>query len=306
MKAIIIILIFALIASIISTLFSLVDKDPLGWDYNHSHKRFIASYINGDFSPLKEYLPLFHFLMLVPTLLVNDMRIYQVILSTLSMASILFMVYSLFDLKTVVITGIFLLFSSGYVLYSMLLTPTVLDFIIFSLVVVAYFKKKYLLTSIGLLFLVYSHTLGIFYLITIGLYSLLANKEYLNYFFIVLILSIPSLLAYTVPVILYIFSGFNGAFYMYMGMVEADIKAVYPITKLFVFMGTVMLSMIPITILAMFKLKKFDKKQGFLVCWLVTFAPLFYFIFYRWASLSVIPLAIFEAVAISKFLDRFK
>lgn len=301
---------FIFLVFLISFFDILMMKDPIGWDWNMVHLPTIKQFILGNFTSALTYPPLFQFAMLPLVYFSFPVKYLQILFAILSVGSILYFVYRFEGLKTMIITGAIILSSFSFLEYSMMLTPSAFDFILFPVVLMFFFEKKYLPASLILLFLMYSHDLGVFWLGALIIYSFFKQRDFLRYGSAVLILSIPALLLYVIPVFMTVFlsnsfvvqtmlSG-GRMFSYFRAMTPTDISQVYPIWNFIQFSGITLWVVLPIALYSMYRFRSYNRKHLFYLCWILAFLPMFYFIFYRWAVLFVVPFALFEASMISR------
>ena len=258
------------------------------WVYRHSV--WIDRYINGDFSSIFQYPPLFHFLML-PFVYFHFPVVYlQIVFAVLSLFGILYTAYKLENETTLVLMAMFLASSLAFMMFSSALMPQSLDYFLFPLTCIFYFKKKYAPTILILIIMFLMHILGIVFIFILFLHSLLTRKyKFTKILFIILIILVS---------IFY--------YYYFIASYEVDVKwdvkaqekwesdYIFPIYKFFIFSGSMTwLSLVFSIYFVTMKKVKLNEKHLLYLIWALSFIPLSFFGFGIWraTSYSIIPLS---------------
>jgi hypothetical protein len=283
---------------IISTIITTQLKMPYGYDWNYRHVKWVQSYLKLDFSPLKIYMPFFHFLMLPAVYFFSSsVKYIQIIFSGTVFISIFYMVKEIENFNVAVLTGTFLVSSPAFIQFSLMLSPSAIDFIVFPLLIVCLFKNKFKTSSALMIVLFLNHFLGIIYFSIILIYSYFYKRNFLKYLLSTLIIGIPITLFYSVPVLTALLNN------PVIDINSLDINFIYPIQNIILYLGTLNCLALPFLFYAMYKFRRYHRKQLLYAVWIIAFLPLFFIAMFRWVSLFIIPFSIFEASIISGFYD---
>lgn len=281
-------------------------------DWNR-HILWIERYIKGDFSPFYEYPPFFHLFMIPFVLTIPIIKYFQPILAFLTTLSISYVAYKL-EGKFAMILVLYMLVSSfAYLQTSSALIPQALDYIIFSLIIYFLFEDKPIHVSIGLIFLLYNHLIGLFYYLTVIIYSICFKRNLLKYLAIVFIVSLPIFIIYYIPAL----EKLNIIKYPVQieGNWSNDFRETkqiwlepwaeffsYPLHNYLFYSSFITWLLLPITIWQMKRQKRFDKKQFFYAVWTFTFIPLIIFQLWRATSFLIISFAFFQASVLRRLI----
>jgi len=293
--------IFLVIILGVSTFLTVLYGVPYGWDWNVYHVVAINQYLSGNYTPITQYPPMFHFLMIPAVLLLKDnVQVMQIVFSGLVYGITFYFIYRMEGLKTFVISGFILLSSITFFQWSFSMVSQIIFMMLFPIITLLYFKDKYAPAAILLLILFYAHFFAIFFFAALFLYSLIFKKKFLKYLLAVALLSLPSFITYTMPRVDFIIN--YRMFVPSQGTEVGGLGFLYPPNQLLLYSGVFIWLMLPLTIYGMYKQKRFDRKQLFYAICLLAFTPLFFASFFRWITFFSLFFSIFEGTVISKLI----
>jgi hypothetical protein len=162
-------------------------------DWIYRHNDWAERYLRGDFTPLLEYPPIFHWIMIILTIGLTIPPVYfQVIFALLSTLGILYYVLKIENEETLLYVSILLASSIAFVSFAGSLMPQAMDYLIFPLICLAYFKKKYATTTVGLLILFFMHITGMLFIMILLAHSLLTKRyKFATIFTVMIFLLLP-------------------------------------------------------------------------------------------------------------------
>jgi len=268
------------------------------WVYRHSE--WINRYLRGDFTPVYEYPPLFHFLMLPFVYFDFPIIYFQIVFAILSTFGILYYVKKMENEKAMILMAMLMATSVAYIEFSSALMPQALDYFLFPLVLIAYFKGKNLTVLTGITVIFFMHLIGIIFLGILLIHSLLTKRyKFASYSIILLLMLLPIFYHYTFSPIYYQF------IWDFQAQAQWESFYISPIYRFFVLSGFLTWILLPFAGYKLARQKfKFDEKLLLYVIWILGFLPLAIFNFGIWRAMSyqIVPLSLFVATLISKAL----
>ena len=287
---------FVLLPVFLSTLTGKITATD--WIYRHSD--WIERYLKGDFTPLLEYPPLFHWLMILLTIgLIIPPIYFQVVFAFLSTIGILIYTYKKESEETLLYVSILLASSIAFVSFAGSLMPQALDYFIFPLVCLLYFKKKYALTIVGLLTIFFMHITGMLFLMILFAHSLLTKRyKFAKILFILIILLSPLFYYHNYLSPLSWISKWD-----FKAQAEWEAQYITPIYKFFGLSGFLTWILLPYAIYKLYKKRfKLTEAQLLYIIWIGAF---FSFVIFqqgvwRMTSYQIVPLSILVASLLSK------
>lgn len=294
----------AIIITIAPVFLSSLTGNITASDWTYRHTWWISRYLHGDFTPSREYPPLFH-LMLAPFVAINFPVVwFQVLFVTISTTSLLYFVYSFNGVKPLILTSFLLASNIAYVSFAGSLMPQALDYIFFVIVLFFYFKNKYVFTIIGLILSFFMHLTGAIFTLILFLHSLKMTDKMrpslisIALLILGLILLIP-LRHYTSP------ASTNPIMKDVKWDIEAQAEWEAQFLKFpdfFILSGFLMWGLLPFAIKKLWKEKfKLTEIQLLYVLWIICFIPTgFYGLgWWRMTTYIVVPLSLLVASLVS-------
>jgi len=270
-------------------------------DWIYRHNEWINRYLRGDFTPVYEYPPLFHFLMLPFVYFDFPIIYFQIIFAILSTFGILYYVKKMENEKAMILMAMLMATSIAYIEFSSALMPQALDYFLFPLILIAYFRGKNLTVLTGITVIFFMHLTGIIFLGILLIHSLLAKRYKFMYAAVILMLVFLPISYY------YVFSPFSYQFiWDFQAQTQWESFYISPIYRFFVLSGFLTWILLPFAGYKLIRQKfKFDEKLLLYVIWILGFLPLAIFNFGIWRAISyqIIPLSLFAATVISKALN---
>ena len=281
----------AVILILTPIIFSTISTNQISsTDWIYRHNEWINRYLRGDFTPVYEYPPLFHFFMLPFVYFDFPIIYFQIVFAILSTFGILYYVKKIENEKAMILMAMLMATSVAYIEFSSALMPQALDYFLFPLILIAYFKNKIKLTLSGISIIFFMHIVGIIFLGILLVHSLLTKRYKFAYASLILMLIL-------LPI----------TYYYLMTAPEWDFQAqaqwesfyINPIYKFFILSGFLTWILLPFASYKLIKQKvKFDEKLLLYVIWILGFLPLAIFNFGIWRAVSyqIIPLSLFVAM----------
>jgi hypothetical protein len=269
-------------------------------DWLYRHSVWISQYLKGDFSPILQYPPLFHWMML-PFVAINfPVKYFQIIFIILSTLGILYFVYKKESEETLKNTAILLMTSIPYILFSGALMPQGLDYLFFPLAVIFYYQNR-VKSSVAMIMLDFlMHPIGMLFAGILFLHSLLTKRyKFAKIFLIIILIFLPIFYYYS-----FVSSQLVGLSWNYQAQNEWESQFINPLWKFFALTGLLTWTYLPV---ALWKLKKkkfkLTETQLLYAIWIITF---FLFIpfnlgIFRMMSYIILPMSIFVASLIESF-----
>jgi hypothetical protein len=291
-------IIFAYVIILSYIIFTTFINGITATDWIYRHSEWISRYLKGDFSPIQEYPPLFHFIMLPFVALQFPVKYFQILFIFLSTSSLFYFAYKKEDEKVLRDFSILVVGALPFIMFSGALMPQAFDYILFPLICLAYFKNKYATAIIGLLTIFFMHEVGIIFMGILFLHSLLTRrKKFALYLLITIILILPIFYYYE-------FESLQNLKY------EWDIKAqnewesqfINPIWKFFALSGLFTWIYLPKALLNLKKIKfKLSEIHILYLIWIIGFLPLGIFDYGIWRMMSyiIVPLSLFVTSLVS-------
>ena len=300
--------VFAWLLCLIPTIKSTLSIGVTAEDWTR-HSLWINMYLDGNYYPFSIYPPFYH-LFMIPFVLHfgNYIYIMQPIFLTISFFSILFFVNKYENNLAVILTALILSTSLVFLQFSPALMPQTLDYALFPIAIMLFLDKRYGLSASLVWFLMGTHLVGIFFWTILFFYSLLVDKKYIKYLLFVLLLSIAFYPCYSQGIIIKesILTNRNAEFLRFQYWSNPfELYHTYPIHHFLLFSGFLIWFLLPLTIWSMYKLKRYNKIHLIYAVWFIVFLPLGIFAIWRWWSYAVIPVALFTASIISKYIDFY-
>ena len=272
-------------------------------DWVYRHAPWIDRYLHGDFTPLVEYLPGFHFLMMPFVLLLGDNIGYmQIVFSVLSTFGILYMVFKTDNENAVLYSAMLLASSIAFVMFAGSLMPQALDYFLFPLAIVFYSKKR-VKSCVAVLLLDFAmHGTGFIFLGILTLHSFIVKK----YKFCATLVCVLFLLS---PIFSYYMFGISpdqSFFYDYEAQKIWESQYLWPPWNFFIYSGIMTWILLPY---ALWKSRnKFTEMQLLYVLWIAAFLPFLVFELgiWRMVSYQIVPLSLLVASIISKDINKDK
>lgn len=280
-----------MIPIVISTLSGGINSTD--WTYRHSV--WVDKYIQGDFSPIYYYLPLFHFIM-IPFVLINfPVELFQIFFASITTFGILYFAYKMEKDKVVLLVAILLASSIAYVQIAGAMMPQGFDYFLFPLAVIFFFKNDFKKSLPLLMLNFFIHHAGLIFIVILMLFSLL-TKRY-KWFKVLLVITI--LLA---PIFYYYhFVACNLVFpnaYDHDAQIEWEKQFIDPPWKFFVFSGFMTWLLFPLAIYKLIRNKiKLTETQVLYTLWILAFLPLPFVNVGIWRMISyqIVPLTLLVA-----------
>lgn len=166
-------IIFTLSPVILST-FTSDEITATDWTYRHSV--WIEQYLHKDFTPILQYYPMFHFIMLPFVFIGFPMRFFQIIFAVLSLFGVLYMTKRLEGDKSLFFVAIMSACSIAFVEFSSALMPQALDYFLFPMAVVFYSSKRVKTAMILCLSIFLMHGTGFIFFGIFLVHSLLTRR----------------------------------------------------------------------------------------------------------------------------------
>lgn len=250
------------------------------------HLNWIERYIKGDPTPLLEYPPLFHWLMLPLVYFNFPVKYFQIFFIILASASIIYFTRKMEGKYPMILITILMATSLAYLMWFSALMPQSLDYFLFPLILLAYFNDKRLLVLLGIVTIFFMHVMGMMFLAILMVHASLTNRR--NFLYPLLILLIV-LLPY---------------FYLLMQnlagnemFINYEVEAFYLNPFRFFFLsGIFTWILLPLASHKLIKEKvKFDERLLLYIIWIVCFIPMGIFGYGIWRMVSyiIIPLSLF-------------
>lgn len=184
---------FVLLPVILSTLTGKITATD--WIYRHND--WIERYLKGDFTPIFEYPPLFHWLMILLTIgLIIPPIYFQIVFALLSTIGILIYTYKTESEETLILVSILLASSIAFVSFAGSLMPQAMDYFLFPLILLFYSKNRVKLTILGVLILFFMHITGLLFLMILFAHSILTKHHKFTKIFLVMILLLSPIFYY--------------------------------------------------------------------------------------------------------------
>lgn len=190
-----------IVSFLISTYMTLNSKEPIGVDWNNSHKLRVIEYSKGDFSHIDLSRFLFQ-IMFVPLAWFNLLqyaKYFQIIFYVLAVFSSTFFIHRIYKSnKLTLLSFILILTSLAFLDRTTQLNPQAIDFIFYPFILFFYLKRRYLPFFILSILMIYTHQTGIIFLFVFFLHNVLFRKEWklMKFFLLAGILSIPTFFWY--------------------------------------------------------------------------------------------------------------
>ena len=273
-------------------------------DWTYRHSVWIGKYLQGDFSPVLDYPPLFHWIMIILTIGLEIPAIwFQVIFALLSTAGILYYTYKSENEETLLYVSILLASSIAYVSFAGSLMPQALDYLLFPLICLAYFKKKYVLVIVGLLTIFFMHLTGMIFLWILLIHSLYTKRyKFATIFIIIIFLLSP----------IFYYYGFIAMHHIDViwdirSQIEWEKQYIEPIYKFFGLSGFMTWILLPYASYKLFKKRfKLTETQLLYIFWIGGFLSFIIFQqgIWRMISYQIVPLSLLVASLLSKTSEK--
>jgi hypothetical protein len=292
------VLAFAIILFITPAVTSTLSGTITATDWLYRHSEWIGQYLKGDFMPIFEYPPLFHWMMLLPVYF-NVEIYFQVVFGLLAFFGILYAALKLEGEKAMLITAVLLAVSIAFVEFSSALMPQALDYFLFSLILLAYFKNRYVITTALSVIMFFTHNTGLIFIGILLVHSLLTKRYKFAKIFLAMLLLISPLFYY------YQFVAVQNLKEVWNYEAQAQWEAAYmnPWWRFFALSGLLTWVMLPLALWKLYKKKfKLSDTQLLYIVWIAAFLSFLPFNegIWRMISYQIVPLSLLVASLVSK------
>lgn len=292
-------LVFILIPVVLSTLTGNITAS----DWTYRHEVWIHQYLEGDFTPILKYPPLFQWMMMPFVALNFPMQWFQVVFISLATLGLLYMANRLEGEKATIYFSILLASSISFIEFGSALMPQALDYFFFSLAIIFYYQNRVKIVIPLLCIIFFMHIMGSFFVLILFLHALLTKRYRFAKYLMLL------------GIVFFMFSAFysRGFYYYYTPETEMDwnIKTqaewdnryLDPIYNLFFFSGFMTWIILPYAIYRLRKRNfKITENQKLYIIWYMVFFILMFLQQGVWRCISyqMIPLGLLVASVLSK------
>ena len=267
-------------------------------DWLYRHSVWISRYIQGDFSPIIEYVPLFHWLMLPFVYFDFPVIWLQVVFISLATFGILYFVRKFGNEKMLLYTSFLLAGSIGFVAGASQLMPQSLDYFLFPICLIFYYQNRVKILVPLLIIMFFLHNTGIIFIGILFAHSFLTKRKKMFFPILIMVIVLSPIFWWyqfeTRQILTWVWD--------MEAQLEWESQYLDPLWKFFIYSGFLTWILLPYASYKFCKGKfKFTEMQLLYVIWVVAFLPLPFFNMGWWRMITyqIVPLSLLVASMMS-------